>query len=658
MLRENQLTESKLRGFHEGKDFYCYESLGAHKEYRDEGEGYRFAVWAPLAKSVRVTGQFDDWKGESFYMRPLGSSGVWETFVPGAHEGMLYKYMVETPAGEILYKADPFAFSAEERPGTASRLTELFYDWQDGVWMRGRKQGSHFEKPLNIYEVHLGSWRRHGNKDEKREDTSDFYTYRELAEDLTAYVKDMGYTHVEFMPVMEHPFDGSWGYQITGYYAPTSRHGTPADFKYLIDRLHQAGIGVILDWVPGHFCRDAHGLCQFNGSQLYESEEHVEWGTFKFDYERPEVCSFLIGNAVYWLKEYHVDGIRVDGVSSMLYLNYGINDDSKKRYNEKGGEEDLVAQGFLQALNKTVGELFPDVFTIAEESTAWPLVTYPPEEGGLGFHYKWDMGWMNDTLRYCALDFPFRDGSHQLLTFSMMYAFNENFILPLSHDEVVHGKCSLIGRMPGDYWRQFAGLRLLLMYQMFHSGAKMNFMGNEIGQFIEWRFYESLEWFLLDYEAHAKHQSFVREVNHFYRNQPSLWEENYAWDGYEWLDADNWQQSILVFKRQAKDPDDFTVILLNFQPHTYQNFKIGVPEHGTYLEIFNSDEQKFGGSGHTNPNPLTSKKGMYHGQEQYIEIVVPPIGAAVFALREKNSEPSSDKQQPKKTRARKGGQTN
>ncbi len=656
MLQENRLTENKLHSFNEGKDFYCYESLGAHKEHRAEGEGYRFAVWAPLAKSVRVTGQFDDWKGEDFYMRPLGSSGVWETFVPGAQEGMLYKYMVETPAGEILYKADPFAFSAEERPGTASRLAELSYDWQDSAWMTARGQGSHFEKPLNIYEVHLGSWRRHGNKDEKKEDVSDFYTYRELADELTAYVKDMGYTHVEFMPVMEHPFDGSWGYQITGYYAPTSRHGTPADFKYLIDCLHQAGIGVILDWVPGHFCRDAHGLCRFNGSQLYESEEHVEWGTFKFDYKRPEVSSFLIGNAVYWLKEYHADGIRVDGVSSMLYLNYGIDDEGEKRYNEKGGEEDLVAQAFLQDLNKTVGQLFPDVFTIAEESTAWPLVTYPPEEGGLGFHYKWDMGWMNDTLRYCALDFPFRDGSHQLLTFSMMYAFNENFILPLSHDEVVHGKCSLIGRMPGDYWRQFAGLRLLLMYQMFHSGAKMNFMGNEIGQFIEWRFYEGLEWFLLDYEAHAKHQNFVREMNRFYRNQPSLWEENYTWDGYEWLDADNWQQSILVFKRQAKDPDDFTVILLNFQPHTYEDFKIGVPEHGTYLEIFNSDDQKFGGSGHMNPKPLTSKKGMYHGQEQYIEIAVPPIGATVFALREKISEPQSAKQQPKKTTARKGGQ--
>lgn len=662
MLQENRLTADKLRSFNKGEDFYCYTRLGAHKEHRDGHTGYRFAVWVPLAKSVRVTGQFDDWKGEGHDMQPLGHSGVWETFVPDIEEGMLYKYMIETPEGEILYKADPFAFSAEERPGTASRLAELSYGWHDKAWMNRRKKGSHFEKPLNIYEVHLGSWRWHGTRDNGGDPKiSDFYTYRELADELTAYVKDMGYTHVEFLPVMEHPFDGSWGYQITGYYAPTSRYGSPTDFKYLIDCLHQAGIGVILDWVPGHFCRDAHGLCKFNGSQLYESEEHVEWGTYKFDYERPEVHSFLIGNAVYWLKEYHVDGIRVDGVSSMLYLNYGRDDDhSNKRFNENGGEQDLVAQAFLQDLNKTIGELFPDVFTIAEESTAWPLVTYPPEKGGLGFHYKWDMGWMNDTLRYCALDFPFRDGSHGLLTFSMMYAFNENFILPLSHDEVVHGKCSLIGRMPGDYWRQFAGLRLLLMYQMFHSGAKLNFMGNEIGQFIEWRFYEGLEWFLLDYEAHANHQTFVREANKFYKRQHSLWEENYTWDGYQWLDADNRDQSILVFMRRAKDPEDFTIILLNFQPDTYKKYKIGVPEKGIYVERFNSDEQRFGGSGHINPNPRTSKEGMCHGQEQYIEITVPPIGATVFSLRKKRSKGKSKsaKQDSKQSRIKKGGKKN
>lgn len=608
--------------------------LGAHKENIGSESGYSFAVWVPMAKAVYVTGQFDNWIGENFPMKPIGNSGIWEAFVPGATEGMLYKYRIETQSGEIFYKADPFAFSAEKRPGTASRLTELSYEWSDSAWMAERKNSSHFEKPLNIYEVHLGSWKQHG----KNQEDPDFYSYRELASQLTAYVKEMGYTHVEFMPVMEHPFDGSWGYQITGYYAPTSRFGTPRDFKYLIDSFHQAGIGVILDWVPGHFCRDAHGLSRFNGDQLYESEEHIEWGTFKFDYGRPEVQSFLVSNAVYWLEEYHADGLRIDGVSSMLYLNYGISDDSKKQYNHLGGEENLAAKAFLQKCNAAIGRLFPDVFTVAEESTAWPLVTRPPEEGGLGFHYKWDMGWMNDTLKYCALDFPFRDESHNLLTFSMMYAFNENFVLPLSHDEVVHGKCSLIGRMPGDYWRQFAGLRLLLLYQMCHSGAKLNFMGNEFGQFIEWRFYEGLEWFLLDYEAHAKHLNFVKAMNHVYINQSALWQQNYSWEGYQWLDADNSRQSILVFKRQGKAPDDFAVILLNFQPDTYREFKIGVPQPGIYQEIFNSDEEKFGGSGQLNPEPIKSKKGSYHGQEQYIQITVPPVGGTIFSLYEKENE--------------------
>lgn len=632
-MQELRVTKNQLNRFLQGEDFHCYKTLGAHRKICGNQEGYSFAVWAPLAKSVRVTGEFDNWAGKDFYMEPIEDSGVWTAFVPGAREGMLYKYMIETPAGEILYKADPYAFSAEQRPGTASRLTDLSYEWGDGDWIRQRSQQDHFKRPLNIYEVHLGSWKQRGLPQKDRQEGEDpvFCTYEDLSKDLVAYVKDMGYTHVEFMPIMEHPFDGSWGYQITGYYAPTSRYGEAGDLKHLIDCFHREGIGVILDWVPGHFCRDAHGLCRFNGSQLYESEEHIEWGTFKFDYSRPEVQSFLISNVIYWLEEYHADGIRVDGVSSMLYLNYGIDDNSRKRYNHLGGEENLTAKAFLQKCNKTIGQLFPDVFTVAEESTAWPLVTYPPEEGGLGFHYKWDMGWMNDTLKYCALDFPFRDGSHNLLTFSMMYAFNENFILPLSHDEVVHGKCSLIGRMPGDYWRQFAGLRLLLLYQICHSGAKLNFMGNEFGQFIEWRFYEGLEWFLLDYEAHRKHLQFVKELNRVYKNQPSLWQQNYTWEGYQWLDADNRDQSILIFKRQGEEPEDFTLILLNFQPDTYRKFKMGVPAAGSYREIFNSDEPKFGGSGHINGELLKSKKGQYHGQEQYIEVTVPPIGGMILA---------------------------
>lgn len=628
------LANKDLAGFDQGKAFRCYRRLGAHACEQEGKAGFSFTLWAPNVKKVWLIGEFDGWQ-EGLSMRSLDSpqdaeGGLWTCFLPGANDGMLYKFRIETASGEILYKADPFAFYAEKRPGTASRLAgpdTLSHSWEDGEWMKRRKAESHFKKPLNIYEVHLGSWKQHG----KNPEDPDFFTYRELAEELTAYVKDMGYTHVELMPVMEHPFDGSWGYQTTGYYAPTSRYGMPKDFKYLIDRLHQAGVGVILDWVPGHFCRDAHGLCKFNGSELFESEEHIEWGTYKFDYSRPQVRSFLISNAVFWLEEYHADGIRVDGVSSMLYLNYGIDDPAQKRYNEKGGEENLTAQAFLQQFNEVIGLLHPDVFTVAEESTAWPLVTYPPEEGGLGFHYKWDMGWMNDTLRYCALDFPFRDGSHQLLTFSMMYAFNENFILPLSHDEVVHGKCSLIGRMPGDYWRQFAGLRLLLMYQMCHSGGKLNFMGNEFGQFIEWRFYEALEWFLLDYDAHARHQAFVKAMNHCYLDTASLWQRNYDWSGYQWLDADNRDQSILLFIRQGETKEDFTVILLNFQPDTYRNYKIGVPAEGTYREIFNSDRKEFGGSDHKNPRPLKTQKGKCHGQEQYIEITVPPIGGLIFA---------------------------
>lgn len=627
MTRHDSLTKSALWHFNNGENYHCYKYFGAHEAQVGGQQGYIFSVWAPLAKSVLVTGEFDCWKARDYCMQPLGDSGVWQTFVPDAKEDMLYKFVIQTPSGETLYKADPFAYYCEKRPGTASKLVDLSYQWADRSWLENRKGQAHFELPLNIYEVHLGSWKQHVAE----QDEPCFYTYKELADELVDYVKAMGYTHVELLPVMEHPFDGSWGYQITGYYAPTSRYGTPQDFKYLIDRFHQVGVGVILDWVPGHFCRDAHGLCNFNGSQLYEKEEHIEWGTYKFDFGRPEVRSFLISNAVFWLEEYHIDGLRVDGVSSMLYLNYGISNDREKKFNKYGGEEDLDAKVFLQNFNTTVGSLFPDVFTIAEESTAWPLVTYPPEEGGLGFHYKWDMGWMNDTLNYTSLDFPYRDGSHNLLTFSMMYAFNENFILPLSHDEVVHGKCSLIGRMPGDYWRQFAGLRLLLFYQICHSGAKLNFMGNEFGQFIEWRFYEGLEWFLLDYDTHFMHQRFVKALNHCFLQQPSLWEQNYSWSGYQWLDADNRDQGILIFKRQGKTVEEFTIILLNFQPDTYKAFKLGVPAPGQYQEVFNSDQTDFGGSGHINAQTIETKEGEYHGQKQFIEVTVPPIGGMILA---------------------------
>ena len=488
MNRSRIIAADEAFLYNQGNYFHAYNSLGAHRMEIDGQAGWGFVVWAPGAINVWLVGDFNGWQNEGFAMQPL-PGGFWQLFTTAPKLGDLYKFRLQTKQGRLLYKADPFAFAAEKRPGTASKLVELGYSWQDADWLAKRRRGSHFEKPLNIYEMHLGSWRR---KDGTAENPEGFLSYRELAEQLPAYLQKMGYTHVELMPVMEHPFDGSWGYQITGYFAPTSRYGGPQDFMYLVDCLHQAGIGVILDWVPGHFCRDEHGLVQFDGGNLYEMEEHLEWGTYKFNFRKQEVLSFLISNAIFWLDVYHADGLRCDGISSMLYLNYGVGDDEPHRFNEKGGEEDLAAVAFLQKLNQTISQYYPDVFTVAEESTAWPLVTYPPADGGLGFHYKWDMGWMNDTLKYMSIDFPGRFYNHRLLTFSMMYAFNENFVLPLSHDEVVHGKHSLIGRMPGDYWRQFANLRLLYLYQMTHSGAKLNFMGNEMAQFIEWRFAEQL----------------------------------------------------------------------------------------------------------------------------------------------------------------------
>lgn len=619
--------------YNRGEYFHAYKALGAHPMTLDGADGVGFAVWAPNARAVYVAGDFNGWQGAAHAMHPL-AGGFWQLFIPGVAVGALYKYQIETAAGEQLFKADPFAFWAERRPGTASRVAELTgYAWQDAAWLAARRQTSHFERPMNIYEMHLGSWRRHDAPAEG-ENPEGFLSYTELAEELPPYLQEMGYNYVELLPVMEHPFDGSWGYQLTGYFAPTSRYGAPNDFKLLIDRLHQAGIGVILDWAPGHFCRDEHGLAEFDGTPLYEAEEHAEWGTYKFNYARPEVQSFLISNALYWLGEYHADGIRVDGVTSMLYLNFGIDDPARKRYAADGTEECKPAIAFLQRLNRIIAEYFPDVLLAAEESTAWPLVTYPPAEGGLGFHYKWDMGWMNDTLKYMAIDFDGRPYNHRLLTFSMMYAFQENFILPLSHDEVVHGKRSLIGKMPGDYWRQFANLRLLHLYQMTHSGAKLNFMGGEIAQFVEWRFAEALEWFLLDYPAHAAHREYVKRLNALYLQEPALWQQSYTWEGFAWQDADNERQSILIFRRQGKRPEDFVIVLLNFGIMAYTEYAVGVPKGGGYQEIFNSDAPQFGGSGKLNPGRLRAQKlprgETLHGQPYRLKITVPPLGGVII----------------------------
>ena len=605
--------QSREKAWTDGTLYDAQRILGSHIE----PDGVSFAVWAPNARSVRVTGDFCAWRDDAHWLE-RGESGIWRGFVPGACAGQLYKYVVEGADGSVVWKADPFALYAEPRPGTASRIHALSYTWSDGDWMKNRTA---LGGPRNIYEVHAGSWRRHPD--------GRFYTWYELADALVPYLRDMGYTHLELLPVTEHPFDGSWGYQATGFFAATSRFGEPEGLMHLIDECHRAGIGVILDWVPGHFCRDAHGLGRFDGTPLYESGDMPGWGTYKFNYTRNEVRSFLISSALFWLEEYHADALRVDGVSSMLYLNFGVDDPARKKYNAKGGEEDLDAVAFLQTLNTVIGTRVPGAATYAEESSAWPLVTYPPEKGGLGFHYKWDMGWMNDTLRYMSIDFDGRKYNHGLLTFSMMYAFSENYILPLSHDEFVHGKKSLIGRMPGDWWRQFAGVRLLPMYAACHPGGMLSFMGNEFAQFIEWRDYEELEWFLLQYETHAGVQRFIRELNHTYRREKALWEIDNGWDGFDWIDADNNEQGILSFVRKAKD-GSAVLCVLNFRPESHESFRLGVPLAGAWQEILSSDDTRFGGSGKTNQRRLHTKKIPSHGRDASLVLTVPPLGGTLI----------------------------
>ena len=633
------ITKDDLYMMGEGRWYRSYEKLGSHPATTLGVEGYNFAVWAPDAKSVRVIGEFNDWSQEGIYLEPTKTGGIWRGFIEGVQEGQLYKYLIETPNGDLLYKADPYAFSAECPPGTASRTADIEgYEWTDGAYLKKRAKRTMLKEPLNIFEVHLGSWKRHddglaGNGDPDSDDHSGSYlSYDELSVELVDYVKQMGYSHIEVLPVMEHPFDGSWGYQVTGYYAPTSRYGTPKQLKHFIDACHEANIGVILDWVPGGFCRDEHGLVHFNGGKLYEKEEHPNWGTFKFDLGRPEVRTFLISNLLYWISEYHADGMRMDGVTSMLYLNFGIDDPRLKKFNEKGTEEDFVSIEFVRECNDTVGKYYPDVMMIAEESTAWPLVTYPPSDGGLGFHFKWDMGWMNDTLHYIQTDFPWRPGNHKLLTFSAMYQFNENFVLPLSHDEVVHGKCSLITRQPGDYWREFAGMRTLAFYQMTHCGGKLNFMGNEIAQFIEWRYYEGIQYFLAEqYESHANQQRFVATLNRFYNEHPALWQNAYTEEGFEWIDPDDAEQSVISFVRKGDDPKDDLVIVINFDVNPHEDFKLGLPREGYWVEAFNSDSSEFGGSGVTNEGVrFASEEEPWNDRDQSIELRLPPLAGLIL----------------------------
>lgn len=623
--------------FHQGTNYRSYQLLGAHLQSQDGVDGVQFTVWAPRAKAVQVVGDFNNWQGTAHPMTKLPNSGIWTTFIPEVKAGDLYKYQIETSSGQVLLKADPYGYWSELRPHTASRVASLKYDWGDQQWQKQqqkKKEQASLTEPMLIYEVHLGSW--------KRKADGTFYNYGEIAHELIPYVVELGYTHLEIMPVMEHPLDASWGYQVTGYYGVTSRYGSPTDFMYLVDQCHQAGIGVILDWVPGHFCKDDHGLRFFDGTALYESSnplwrENIQWDTLNFDFHQPEVWSFLISNAIFWLDMYHVDGIRVDAVANMLFLDY-CKSDGQWCPNKYGGNENLEAVAFLKKLNQVVFQYYPQALMIAEESTTWPLVTKPVYLGGLGFNYKWNMGWMNDILRYVALDPIHRKWHHNLITFSFMYAFSENFVLPLSHDEVVHGKKSLLDKMPGDYWQKFAGLRLLYGYMMAHPGKKLLFMGGEFGQFIEWRDHASLDWHLLDYEMHHQLQGYVQKLNCCYRRERAFWEVDFDWRGFEWIDPHNYSQSIIAFMRKGKEPDNHIIVLTNFTPTVYHQYRVGVPQFTAYTEIFNSDEKEFGGSGQINSQQCISEKVPWHNQPYSIEIIVPPLATIYLkpVLRKKD----------------------
>ena len=621
-------TEYDRYLFHQGNLFQAYRSMGAHLREEDGRFGVRFTVWAPHAAAVAVTGNFNQWDPTSHRMEKVEESGLWSLFVEHLSENELYKYAVETTAGDTLMKSDPYAFYSELKPKTASIVKKVDnFDWHDTKWMAKRKKTAPYDGPLSIYEVHPGSWRR-------KEDGS-YYSYKDLMHELIPYVKEHGYTHIELMPVMEHPFDRSWGYQITGYFSVTSRFGEPNDLKAFIDKCHQEDIGVILDWVPAHFCKDAHGLGQFDGGPVFEPSdparaERHNWGTYNFDYSKPEVVSFLISNAVFWFDYYHIDGLRVDAVSQMLLYHHD---------HESGGVEgeNSAAKEFIQKLNRTIFEQFPNVLMMAEESTDYPLVSAPIHEGGLGFNYKWNMGWMNDVLKYMELHMDDRKHHHNLLTFSFFYAFSENYLLPLSHDEVVHGKKSLLNKMPGDYWQKFANLRTLYGYMMAHPGKKLLFMGGEFGQFVEWKDLSELDWLLFDYDMHRKMNAYVKDLNHFYLDSRAMWRIDHESEGFEWIDANDNAQSVLTFMRKGKAKGDCDIAIINFSPNVYYDYRIGVPSTGTYIEMFNSDQEKYGGSGQLNADELQSEKTPYHNQPYSLMLKVPPLGIVVLGKKNKSN---------------------
>ena len=609
--------------FNEGNHHHSYQMLGAHPFEQNEVKGVRFAVWAPHALEVRVVGDFNSWRGHNHVMNKANAAGVWSLWVPGLQAGQLYKYEICKIDGDIVLKSDPFAFFSEVRSGTASVIQPLAgYQWQDKRWRQDKTAESSYSKPMLIYEVHLGTWKRKSN--------GEFYTYRELAHELVDYVVEMGYTHVELLPLAEHPLDRSWGYQITGYYSVSSRYGNPHDFMYFVDSCHQKGIGVILDWVPGHFCKDAHGLREFDGAHLFEYSdsgraEKYEWGSLGFDLNKPEVISFLISNAVFWLDVYHIDGLRVDAVSSLLYLDY-----TKDYWDPNRRRENLEAVEFLQKLNCAVFKYFPEALMIAEESTAWPLVSAPTYLGGLGFNYKWNMGWMNDTLRYMQLDPNERKHQNGLLTFSFHYAFSENYVLAFSHDEVVYGKKSLLNKMPGEYWEKFANLRVLFGYMMTHPGKKLLFMGGEYGQFDEWKDDAQLDWDMLEYEMHRKFCHFVCRLNHFYRREKAFWELDHDQSGFQWLDPHDAGQSVITYMRKGKHPDDLLLTICNFSRVDFLEYRIGLSRPGIYFEAFNSDLKEYGGSGRSNLVELETTKYRWHNQPFSISIALPALAFIVL----------------------------
>lgn len=636
--------------FKDGDAVRAYDFMGAHYVNWDGRNGVVFRVWAPNALSVSVVGDFNGWNQMANFMYKIDSCGVWELFIEGLQNYTIYKFCVETPWGEKILKTDPYAFHVQTRPENAGMIYDLdSYQWNDKEWIDQKTEKSHFEKPLNIYEVHAGSWRKYAD--------GNVFSYDKLAEELIPYVKEMGYTHIEFMPMTEYPFDGSWGYQVTGYFAPTSRYGSPEQFMGFIDRAHQEGIGVILDWVPAHFPKDAHGLARFDGIHCYEYEdsrkgEHKEWGTYVFDYARYEVISFLVSSAMFWLDKYHVDGIRVDAVASMLYLDYNRRD-GEWVANKYGGHEHLEAVEFLQRLNTAVHLHHPGVMMIAEESTSWPMVSRPVSEGGLGFDYKWNMGWMNDMLSYMSLDPLWRPYHHDNITFSFLYAFSENFLLPISHDEVVYGKGSLINKMPGDYDMKFAGVRVFMSYMMAHPGKKLTFMGAELGQFDEWNSTEELQWGLLSYEKHQMLHHFFHDLNEFYLSNPCMYEIDFTWEGFSWIHHDDYQQSVIAFRRIDKEGKN-VIVVCNFQPMYREDYIIGVPDKGTYSEIFNSDDVQYGGTGITNGDKIKTQNIPEHGFDQSIILNLPPMSAIYLkCTRKAPVRKPKTKDEEKKTAAKK-----